>query len=43
MALIAPFRHLVVYPALMRQIERAWSARMAHQREAGTFTEPADR
>jgi hypothetical protein len=28
MALIAPFRHLVVYPALMRQIERAWSARV---------------
>jgi hypothetical protein len=24
---IAPFRHLIVYPALMRQIERAWSAR----------------
>jgi hypothetical protein len=29
MALIAPFRHRVVYPALMRQIERAWNARMA--------------
>jgi hypothetical protein len=27
MALIKPFRHLVVYPALMRQIERTWSAR----------------
>lgn len=27
MALIAPFRHWVVYPALMRQIERAWDAR----------------
>jgi hypothetical protein len=25
MALIAPFRHLVVYPALMRQIEAAWN------------------
>ncbi len=24
MALIAPFRHHVVYPALMRQIEQAW-------------------
>ncbi|MBJ7609078.1 MAG: DUF2867 domain-containing protein [Candidatus Dormibacteraeota bacterium] len=24
MALIGPFRHLIVYPALMRQIERAW-------------------
>jgi Protein of unknown function (DUF2867) len=27
MALIAPFRHRVVYPALMRQVERAWNAR----------------
>jgi uncharacterized protein DUF2867 len=29
MAFIRPFRHLVVYPALMRQIERAWSRRDA--------------
>ncbi len=28
MALIRPFRHWVVYPALMRQIERAWNARV---------------
>ena len=27
MALIRPFRHLIVYPALMRQIGRAWEAR----------------
>ena len=27
MALIKPFRHAIVYPALMRQIDRAWSAR----------------
>jgi hypothetical protein len=27
MTAIAPFRHWVVYPALMRQIERAWNAR----------------
>ena len=27
MALIQPFRHRVVYPALMRQIERQWNAR----------------
>jgi hypothetical protein len=27
MALIAPFRHLIVYPALMRRIGRAWKAR----------------
>jgi hypothetical protein len=25
MAAIAPFRHAVVYPAMMREIERAWS------------------
>jgi len=30
MAAIAPFRHRVVYPALMREIERAWNARMVH-------------
>ncbi|MDQ6848324.1 MAG: DUF2867 domain-containing protein [Candidatus Dormibacteraeota bacterium] len=29
MALIGPFRHIIVYPALMRQIERAWQARPA--------------
>jgi hypothetical protein len=29
MALIGPFRHLIVYPALMRQIERDWDARSA--------------
>ena len=28
MRLIGPFRHLIVYPALMRQIERAWDARL---------------
>jgi hypothetical protein len=27
LALIGPFRHLIVYPALMRQIGRAWDAR----------------
>ncbi len=27
MDLIKPFRYLVVYPALMRQIERAWNER----------------
>jgi len=27
MALIAPFRHWIVYPALMRQTERMWSRR----------------
>jgi uncharacterized protein DUF2867 len=43
MALIAPFRHWVVYPALMRQAERTWNARMAHQRRAGTSTADAAR
>jgi Protein of unknown function (DUF2867) len=33
MALIRPFRHRVVYPALMRQIERAWNARPAQPTE----------
>lgn len=27
--LIAPFRHLIVYPALMRRVGRAWNAREA--------------
>jgi Protein of unknown function (DUF2867) len=27
MAAIAPFRHLIVYPALMREIDRGWKAR----------------
>jgi hypothetical protein len=27
MALIRPFRYLVVYPALMRQVDKAWKAR----------------
>jgi hypothetical protein len=30
MALIKPFRHWIVYPALMRQNERAWSARVGN-------------
>jgi hypothetical protein len=33
MALIRPFRHRVVYPALMRQIERAWNGKLAQQTE----------
>ena len=27
MAVIRPFRHLIVYPAMLREIERAWRAR----------------
>ena len=26
MAAIKPFRHLIVYPAIMRQLERDWRA-----------------
>lgn len=33
MMLIQPFRHLIVYPALMRQIGRAWGARDYHRKE----------
>ncbi len=29
MALIKPFRYLIVYPALMRQTERTWNARLS--------------
>jgi Protein of unknown function (DUF2867) len=43
MAIIKPFRHWIVYPALMRQIERAWSARMSRRREAGTSPAPTAR
>lgn len=32
MAAIAPFRHHIVYPALMREVERAWNARDAQSR-----------
>ena len=32
MALIDPFRRLLVYPALIKRIERAWEERMAHSR-----------
>ena len=38
MAAIAPFRHRVVYPALMREIERAWNTRMAPGPGAGAST-----
>jgi hypothetical protein len=32
MALIKPFRYWIVYPALMRQIEREWNTRVAQRR-----------
>jgi hypothetical protein len=34
MALIRPFRHLIVYPALMRQTEQTWNARSQRERHA---------
>jgi hypothetical protein len=36
MAAIAPFRYLVVYPALTRQWERAWRNHAAAEHEEGT-------
>jgi Protein of unknown function (DUF2867) len=43
MAAIAPFRHRIVYPALMRQVERAWNARVAARQVAGPTSAPAAR
>ena len=42
MALIKPFRFLIVYPALMRQTERTWNARIA-RRAAVTASRPQAR
>ena len=36
MAAIRPFRHLIVYPAMMRQIEREWRARAGEPTPAGS-------
>ena len=41
MAAIRPFRHLIVYPMVTREIERAWHARDANPRSARAF--PPDR
>ena len=43
MALIRPFRYLVVYPAGMRQFERAWNARLARRRGSAALTAPQTR
>lgn len=32
MALIKPFRYWIVYPALMRQVERTWNTRVSRRR-----------
>ena len=37
MALIKPFRYWVVYPAMMRQIERMWDARERAPHSRGSF------
>jgi hypothetical protein len=37
MAFIAPFRHWVVYPALLRQIERAWQAGTDKRRRSAEY------
>jgi hypothetical protein len=42
MRLIQPFRHLIVYPALVRQIGRSWDARTM-ARPAKPATRPAQR
>jgi hypothetical protein len=36
MTAIAPFRYLIVYPALMREVEHAWSSHLAQRQERGT-------
>jgi hypothetical protein len=41
MALIAPFRHRIVYPALMRQIAAAWDARTAGRAPVSAVAPPA--
>jgi hypothetical protein len=35
MAAIRPFRHLIVYPPMMRQIERTWRRRVGDRTSAG--------
>jgi Protein of unknown function (DUF2867) len=37
MAAIAPFRHLIVYPLMMRQIEREWRARAGERTPAHAY------
>jgi hypothetical protein len=41
MALIKPFRYLIVYPALTRQTERMWNARIARRAAATAARPPA--
>jgi hypothetical protein len=37
MAAIRPFRHLIVYPALMREVERQWQARAGDPTSAHAY------
>jgi hypothetical protein len=43
MAAIAPFRHRIVYPALMREIERSWGAQVEHRQRPDASEAPATR
>jgi Protein of unknown function (DUF2867) len=43
MRMISPFRHWVVYPALLRQIEQAWDARRAERPNVPSPGTPAVR
>jgi hypothetical protein len=40
MAAIRPFRHLIVYPAMMRQIEREW-CKPTHELRSSAYPNPA--
>src|SRR2546423_4373735 len=42
MAAIRPFRHLVVYPAMLREVERAWRARGGGRTPAHTSAPMAE-
>jgi len=43
MAAIRPFRHLIVYPSLLRQIESDWHARTASSSALGRWSSGASR
>jgi hypothetical protein len=40
MAAIRPFRHLIVYPSMMRQIEREW-CKPTHELRSRAYANPA--
>lgn len=41
MAAIRPFRYLIVYPSMLRQVQRQWQAELSRAR-AGTTRQPRD-